>query len=149
MVLLYSQLNPYLFTKEELVDEKGRALKAVALDITKSIHEYSARIDELSEAWVMALVQRSWCISEKESQDVDLVFATFKWANDRRLILGAFRFGRDGKDHFIKTQYTHDDATRRIFLAEPVESFLRKKYVGNYLDDTPGARNPIRYYENQ
>ena len=153
MVYTYAQLNPRILTVGDLPNKK-----CVALNIGQSVEGYNkshiaqtGRDAVLTPAHVMAFVQRSWRISESESKDTDLIFATYKIIGKGRLILGAFKFGRIGEkdpkgDCFVKSPY--NEPSRCIFLAEPASDEDWAKYVGHFLPDSDKLeQNPVRYYE--
>lgn len=66
----------------------------------------------------------------------------------RRIILGAFVFGRgdrDAPDFFVRSQ-SDGENKRCVFLASPAAYAEWAKYVGHYLPlPEPGEANPVRY----
>ncbi len=96
----------------------------------------------------------AWRLSPDHANKAKLILAVYKVPGHGRVILGAFRFGRTGRnyngevyegDNFIPSHYP-DTKNRYIFLAEPADPETWQKYVGHYIAlPKPGEANPVRY----
>ncbi|MDE6534729.1 MAG: hypothetical protein K2K82_01820 [Muribaculaceae bacterium] len=144
MIYTFAQLPPRDLSSQDFPDN------TIALNITRSVNGQPSDA-LLSQADIMAFTQRAWRLSPKHANDAKLILATYVVPGRGRLILGAFRFGRQyehpGGDCFVRSPYPKDE-DRCIFLAEPAEAEIWRKYVGHYLPLTKkGEANPVRYYD--
>lgn len=143
MIYTFAQLPPRNLDFNELPEN------TIVLNITASVNGQQPDA-MLTQADIMSFTQRAWKLNPENARNTKLILATYTVPKKGRLILGAFRFGRqyrqEGGDRFVQSPY--DEEGRCIFLAEPASDAVWRKYVGHYLPASkPGEANPVRYYD--
>lgn len=127
--------------------------KVLALNISYSKAEWQRKHPEepFTVAHAMAFVQRAWVLNPDRANEVKLIFACAKDANDYRKIEGVFQIGRDGNDGFIHSKWKEEreDHNRHVFLAEPADKANCDKYLGKYLPPREKRNcNPVKYIDD-
>lgn len=154
MILTTAQLQPRILENEDFPKP------AVAFSVTTSVNDYARRPGVgtdtvLTPAMIMSFVQRAWKLNPAHANQAHLILAAYTTPEGKRLIIGAFTFSRSDRqspltpDNFKPSSYG-DDTDRFIFLAEPAEEAVWRRYVGHYLRPRkPGEANPVMYIEDK
>lgn len=143
----------YIFTHENTPELSSSEINdtIIGLDISKSVEEYCRTHpgQHPTPMHIMAFTQRAWVLAPAHANTAKLLLACCRTADNRRIVTGVYRFGRDGNDSFVKSPW--DDADNRyVFLAEPAEEAEWNRYIGRLLPaPRQGEANPVKYYYQQ
>ncbi len=125
-------------------------LPTVAVNITKSIDHFVRKCGEPTLAHVLAAAQEAWRMNVGRAEKVERILAYYK-RGEERLVLGAFAV--DGEKSGFPEEDRNGcwlklDSGRMVFHGYP--AIDRQRYELYLLPPiAPGARNPVKYYDEQ